>query len=75
MTASAFRRPRSPLSAPQVAALVALRDAGATWREIGRLVCKQDGACKRIYDRAVKARAVGTRLSAQDEGGRMDRAA
>ncbi|MHB8287347.1 MAG: hypothetical protein ACYDD1_22085 [Caulobacteraceae bacterium] len=69
MTAPAYRRPRNLLSAQQVAALVAMRDGGATWREIGRLVCKQDGACKRIYDRAVHQRA------AQAEGGAMDKAA
>ena len=70
MAATAYRRPRSPLSPDQIAALVAMRDAGATWREIGRLVCKQDGACKRIYDRAVKDRP-----AAKAEGGAMDKAA
>lgn len=33
-----------------------MRDGGATWMEIGRVFGKQDGACKRIYDKAVKAR-------------------
>jgi hypothetical protein len=75
MTATAYRRPRTPLTPDQVATLVAMRDAGATWREIGRLVSKQDGACKRIYDRAVKDRPVRADRSAQDEGGAMDKAA
>ena len=74
MTAPAYRRPRSPLSAQEVAALVAMRDGGATWREIGRLVCKQDGACKRIYDRAVRQRAARETMGSED-GGEMDKAA
>lgn len=79
MTAPVFRRPRSPLSPDQIDALVALRDGGATWREIGRVVCKQDGACKRIYDRALAERASDARPAPEPtafmEGGIMDKAA
>jgi hypothetical protein len=84
MTAPRFVRPRSPLSPDQIDALVAMRDGGATWREIGRVVCKQDSVCKSIYDRAVRQRVAQDQLAqnrpgrepaAQDEGEAMDKAA
>ncbi len=57
MTAPPYRRPRRPLAAEDQARLVTMRDTGLTWREIGRVFGKQDGACKRIYDRLKAAPA------------------
>ena len=58
MIAPRYRRARTPLSADEVARLVAMRDQGATWKDIGRAFAKQDGACKTIFDKA-KAPAPG----------------
>ena len=55
MRGPSYRRPASRLDPAQVARLVAMRDAGSTWREIGRVFGKQDCACKVIYDRAKSA--------------------
>ena len=52
MPAPGYRRPASPLSVEQVARLVAMRERGATWQEIGRAFSKQDHACKVIFDKA-----------------------
>ena len=51
-----YRRAIRHLTPEEVARLVRQRDAGATWKEIGRAFGKQDSACKSIYDRA-KAQA------------------
>jgi hypothetical protein len=47
-----YRRSARRLTPEEVARLVALRDGGATWKEIGRTFAKQDAACKAIYDQA-----------------------
>ena len=47
-----YRRAVRRLTPEAVGRLVALRDGGATWKEIGRRFGKQDSACKSIYDRA-----------------------
>jgi hypothetical protein len=52
-----WRRAPCPLDPPSVARLVALRESGLTWKEIGLEFGKQDGALKQIYDRA-KAQAL-----------------
>ena len=51
-----YRRAVRRLTAEEVSSLVAMREAGATWKEIGRAFRKQDTACKSIFDRA-KAQA------------------
>ena len=51
-----YRRAIRHLTPEEVDRLVRQRDAGATWKEIGRTFGKQDSACKSIYDRA-KAQA------------------
>ena len=56
MIAPRYRRARTPLSPEEVARLIAMRQRGATWKEIGRAFAKQDGACKSIFDKA-KAQA------------------
>ena len=52
MPAPSYRRPANPLSREQVAHLIAMRERGATWQEIGRAFSKQDHACKIIFDKA-----------------------
>ena len=52
MIAPRFRRPRTSLSPAEVTQLIAMREQGATWKEIGRAFAKQDGACKSIFDKA-----------------------
>lgn len=47
-----YRRAARRLTPEEVARLVAMREAGATWKEVGRAFGKQDAACKSIYDRA-----------------------
>ena len=47
-----YRRAVRRLTSDEVLRLVALRDGGATWKEVGRTFGKQDTACKSIYDRA-----------------------
>lgn len=55
MIAPRYRRPRTPLTCEEVARLIAMRERGATWKEIGRAFAKQDGACKSIFDKAKAA--------------------
>ena len=54
-----FRRKRTRLSPDQVAQLVAMRDGGANWKDIGRAFGKQEGDCKVIYDHAESATVSG----------------
>jgi hypothetical protein len=49
-----YRRAARRLTAEETARLVAMRDAGVTWKEIGRTFGKQDSACKSIYDQVRK---------------------
>ncbi len=68
MTAPAsFRRPRRRLPREEMEALVAMRDGGATWREIGRVFSKQDDACKRLYARAGNNRAAQAMTVTKEE--------
>lgn len=53
-----YKRPRHSLTPKEVARLVALREAGATWKAIGRVFNKQDGACRAAYQAAVRARRI-----------------
>jgi hypothetical protein len=53
-----YKRLRHSLAPEEVQRLVSLRDRGATWKEVGRVFNKQDGACKRIYDRAKATEAM-----------------
>lgn len=55
MIAPPYRQPRHSLTPEEVARLVAMRDGGATWKEVGRVFKKQDGACKALYERAKRA--------------------
>ena len=52
-----YRRAARRLDDDDVQRLVAMRRAGATWKEIGRVFGKQDTACKSIFDRATGAAA------------------
>jgi hypothetical protein len=52
-----YRRAARRLTPEEVRRLVAMREAGATWKEIGRSFGKQDAACKSIYDRSQAAGA------------------
>ena len=54
-----YRRPAQPLSPEQVSRLVAMREQGATWMQIGRVFSKQDHACKMIFDKAQAEIAAG----------------
>jgi hypothetical protein len=54
------RRPNSTLDAAAIDRLVALRDAGASWKDIGREFNKQDARCAQIYDRAKARKAAPT---------------
>ena len=47
-----YRRAVRRLTPQEVARLVALREGGATWKEVGRTFGKQDTACKSIFDKA-----------------------
>jgi hypothetical protein len=62
-----FKRPRRVPSPEEIEALVAMRDQGATWREIGRVAGKQDGACKRLYAQAVNNRAASNMTMTEEE--------
>ena len=57
MIAPRYRRPANRLKPDAVATLVAMRDSGSTWMEIGRVFGKQDCACRAIYQRAKRAEA------------------
>jgi hypothetical protein len=50
-----YRRAAHRLTPAEVRDLVARRDAGATWKEIGRTFGKQDAVLKSIYDQAKAA--------------------
>ncbi len=47
-----YRRAVRRLTPEEVIRLIALRDGGATWKDVGRTFGKQDTACKSIYERA-----------------------
>ncbi len=52
MIAPRYRSPRNSLTQADVSRLVAMREGGSTWKEIGRTFGKQDSACKSIFDKA-----------------------
>ena len=55
MIAPRYKRSRHRLGPVELARLVAMRDAGTTWKELGLVFMKQDCACKALYDRAKRA--------------------
>ena len=67
-----YRKARATLTSAQVADLVARRDAGATWKDVGRAYGLQDESAKAIYGRAVAQRSLDVENSAT--GGHMDAA-
>ncbi len=58
------------MTAAEIDDLVARRDAGATWKDIGRVYRLQDERAKEIYTRAVAGRPADWAVSAT--GGHMD---
>ncbi len=52
MIAPRYKRAQHRLKPGELARLVAMRDAGTTWKEIGLVFNKQDCACKALYDKA-----------------------
>ncbi len=67
---SPYRKPPARMTAAQIDDLVARRDAGATWKDVGRVFRLQDESAKAIYTRAVRDRAAARAVSAT--GGHMD---
>ncbi len=65
-----YRKPRSRLTAAQIDDLVARRDGGATWKDVGREFRLQDESAKALYTRAVADRQASASNSAT--GGHMD---
>lgn len=54
------RRPNKKMDEVAVARLVAMREGGASWKDIGREFGKQDAVCSQIYTRAKAAAAASS---------------
>ena len=54
-----WRKPHRSLSIEDRAKLVALRDQGQTWMQIGRVFQLQDGQCRDVYLDEVAKRNLG----------------
>ena len=67
---SPYRKPPARMTPAQIDDLVARRDAGATWKDVGRVFRLQDERAKEIYTRAVASRPIMQPISAT--GGHMD---
>ena len=63
MIAPRYKRAPQRLGPGELARLVAMRDAGTTWKEIGLVFKKQDCACKHLYDKAKQANEDDARLA------------